>query len=106
MSPKNVFDLIKEAGGIPVLAHPGVTGVDERIQEFIRDGLEGIEVSHTEHPDAAVRHYLKICKKNGLAFTGGSDFHSSNHSKFEVGFPRVPYTAVESLKEKLCKRFL
>ncbi|MDR0331386.1 MAG: PHP domain-containing protein [Chitinispirillales bacterium] len=104
MSPKEVFDLIKRAGGIPVLAHPGVTGVDERIQEFIRDGLLGIEVSHTEHPDAAIRHYLKICKKNGLAFTGGSDFHSSNHSKFELGFPKVTYAAVESLKDKLCKR--
>jgi predicted metal-dependent phosphoesterase TrpH len=104
MSPKEVFDLIKSAGGVPVLAHPGVTKVDERIQEFIRDGLLGIEVSHAEHPDAAVRHYLKICKKNNLAFTGGSDFHSSNRSKFELGFPPVSYAAVESLKEKLCKR--
>jgi predicted metal-dependent phosphoesterase TrpH len=101
MSPKEIFDLIKTAGGISVLAHPGVTRVDERIQEFIRDGLQGIEVSHTEHPDAAIRHYLKVCKKNNLAFTGGSDFHSSNHRKFELGCPRVPYAAVESLKGKL-----
>ncbi|MCL2219346.1 MAG: PHP domain-containing protein [Chitinispirillia bacterium] len=104
MSPKDVFDLIKTAGGIPVLAHPGVTGVDERIQEFIREGLLGIEASHTEHPDAAVRHYLKMCKKNGLAFTGGSDFHSTTHGKFELGIPRVTYTAVESLKDKLAGR--
>ncbi|GBU21183.1 hypothetical protein R80B4_01072 [Fibrobacteres bacterium R8-0-B4] len=104
MSPKEVFDLIKNAGGVPVLAHPGVTKVDERIQEFIRDGLQGIEVSHAEHPDAAARHYLKICKKNGLAFTGGSDFHSGGRSKCELGFPPVPYAAVESLKEQLCKR--
>jgi predicted metal-dependent phosphoesterase TrpH len=103
MSPREVFDLIKTAGGIPVLAHPGVTGVDERIQEFIREGLQGIEVSHSEHPDAAVRHYFKMCKKNGLAHTGGSDFHSSNHSKIELGYPRVTYAAVESLKEKLCQ---
>ena len=104
MSPKEVFDLIKTAGGVPVLAHPGVTGVDERIQEFIRDGMQGIEASHTEHPDAAMRHYLKMCKKNSLAFTGGSDFHSSTHGKFELGTPRVPYAAVESLKEKLAER--
>jgi predicted metal-dependent phosphoesterase TrpH len=103
MSPKEVFDLIKSAGGIPVLAHPGVTGVDERIQEFIRDGLQGIEVNHTEHPEAAVRHYIRICKKNNLAITGGSDFHSSNHNKFELGWPRVTYAAVESLKAKLGK---
>ncbi|MDR0305403.1 MAG: PHP domain-containing protein [Chitinispirillales bacterium] len=101
MSPKEVFDLIKAAGGVPVLAHPGVTGVDERIAEFIRDGLQGIEVYHTEHPRAAERHYLKICKKNDLAFTGGSDFHSSNHNKFELGNLHIPYSAVKSLKEKL-----
>jgi len=105
MSPKEVFDLIKAADGIPVLAHPGVTCVDERIAEFIRDGLQGIEVYHTEHPGAAERHYLKICKKNNLAFTGGSDFHSSNHNKFELGSPRIPYSTVTSLKEKLQNRY-
>jgi len=101
MSPKEVFDLIKAAGGVPVLAHPGVTSVDERIAEFIRDGLQGIEVYHTEHPAAAERHYLKVCKKNNLAFTGGSDFHSTNHNKFDLGNPRIPYAAVNSLKDKL-----
>jgi len=101
MSPKEVFDLIRSAGGVPVLAHPGVTGVDERIQEFIRDGLMGIEVSHSEHPDAAIRHYMKLCRKNNLAFTGGSDFHNSHHNKVEIGHPRVLYSAVESLKAKL-----
>lgn len=103
MSPKEVFDLIKHAGGVPVLAHPGVTSVDERIAEFIRDGLQGIEVYHTEHPGAAERHYLKLCKKNDLAFTGGSDFHSPNHNKFELGNPRIPYATVKSLKDKLAE---
>jgi predicted metal-dependent phosphoesterase TrpH len=103
ITPKDAFDMVKAAGGIPVLAHPGVTGVDERIPEFIRDGMQGIEVSHTEHTEAAIRHYLKQCKKNNLAFTGGSDFHSSNHRKVELGYPRVLYSAVESLKEKLCE---
>jgi len=101
MSPKEVFDLIRSAGGVPVLAHPGVTGVDERIQEFIRDGLMGIEVSHSEHPEAAIRHYMKLCRKNNLAFTGGSDFHSAHHNKVEIGHPRVLYSTVESLKAKL-----
>lgn len=101
MHPKEVFDLIKKAGGIPVLAHPGVTQVDERIPEFIRDGLMGIEVFHTEHPSAVERHYLKIAKKSQLAYTGGSDFHSHNHNKSEIGTPQVPFGAVESLKALL-----
>lgn len=101
MHPKEVFDLIKQAGGIPVLAHPGVTQVDERIPEFIREGLLGIEVYHTEHPSSAERHYSRIAKKHHLAITGGSDFHSSNHNKSEIGIPQVPSLTVKSLKEKL-----
>jgi 3',5'-nucleoside bisphosphate phosphatase len=100
MHPKEVFDLIKNAGGIPVLAHPGVTKVDERIPEFVQDGLLGIEAYHTEHPGASERHYLRIAKKHKLAFTGGSDFHNSNHNKSEIGIPHVPYLAVKSLMEK------
>lgn len=100
MHPKEVFDLIKQAGGVPVLAHPGVTQVDERIPEFIREGLQGIEVFHTEHPGSAERHYARLARKHHLAFTGGSDFHSSNHNKSEIGIPQVPYSTVKSLKEK------
>jgi predicted metal-dependent phosphoesterase TrpH len=103
MHPREVFDLIKQAGGIPVLAHPGVTKVDERIPEFIQDGVLGIETYHTEHSAARQQNYLKIARKNGLAFTGGSDFHNSSHNKSEIGVPRVPYSTVKSLKEALTK---
>lgn len=101
MHPKEVFDLIKQAGGIPVLAHPGVTQVDERIPEFVREGLMGIEVYHAEHTAAAERHYLRLAKKYQLAYSGGSDFHSMNHNKSEIGVPRISYNTVKSLKEKL-----
>jgi 3',5'-nucleoside bisphosphate phosphatase len=101
LHPKEVFDLIRQAGGIPVLAHPGVTGVDERIPEFVRDGLLGIEAFHSEHPAAAERHYVRLCRKYKLACTGGSDFHNSNHNKTEIGMPHVPYSTVKSLREKL-----
>ncbi|NLD94152.1 MAG: PHP domain-containing protein [Fibrobacter sp.] len=100
MHPKEVFDLVKQAGGVPVLAHPGVTHVDERILEFIREGLQGIEVYHTEHPASAERHYTRIAKKHHLAISGGSDFHSSNQNRSEIGIPQVPYATVSSLKDK------
>jgi predicted metal-dependent phosphoesterase TrpH len=101
MQPEEVFRLILGAGGIPVLAHPGVTKVDERIPQFIREGLLGIEVFHSEHSGAVERFYLQYCRKHGLAYTGGSDFHNGNQSKSEIGVPKVPYGAVESLREKL-----
>jgi predicted metal-dependent phosphoesterase TrpH len=100
MHPQEVFHLIRAAGGIPVLAHPGVTKVDERIPQFIREGLMGIEVFHAEHIGAMERHYMQYCRKHDLAYTGGSDFHNGNQSKSEIGRPKVPYSAVESLKDK------
>ena len=100
MHPKEVFDLVKQAGGVPVLAHPGVTKIDDRLGEFIRDGVMGIEAYHTEHSSSHQQNYIKIARKNGLAVTGGSDFHNDNHNKSEIGVPRVPYSAVKGLKEK------
>jgi hypothetical protein len=100
MKPKEVFDLIKEAGGVPVLAHPGVTKIDERLPEFIRDGVLGLEAYHTEHTSASQQNYIKIARKNGLAITGGSDFHNANHNKSEIGVPRVPFSTLKSLKDK------
>jgi len=100
LRPREVFQLILDAGGLPVIAHPGVTGVDERLPEFIGDGLAGIEVYHSEHPAAIRRYYLKYCQKHSLAFTGGSDFHSPAQMKSDLGTPKVPHAAVESLVEK------
>ncbi len=101
IKPHEVFELIRQAGGIPVLAHPGVIRIDDRISQFIKEGLQGIEVFHSEHSPEQERSYLHYCKKNDLAFTGGSDFHNANQNKSEIGHPKTPYSAVESLKEKL-----
>ena len=100
MHPREVFELILAAEGLPVLAHPGITRVDDRIPEFVRDGLAGIEVYHTEQSGEQVEHYLGLCRKYNLACTGGSDFHSATQTKAEIGHPRIPYSTVESLFAK------
>jgi len=100
LTPKEVFRLILDAGGIPVLAHPGITHVDERIPAFIRDGLGGIEVYHSEHSITARKFYMDYCRKRGLAVTGGSDFHSPAQSKAIIGEPKINYSILEKLKER------
>jgi hypothetical protein len=101
MQPREVFELIRAAGGIPVLAHPGVTDVDNLIPGFIRDGLMGIEVYHSEHPRAAQRYYRDYCRKHDLAYTGGSDFHNNAQTRAEIGTPKVSYRVIDSLRNKL-----
>jgi predicted metal-dependent phosphoesterase TrpH len=105
MEPREVFQMILGAGGLPVLAHPGIISVDERIPQFIRDGLAGIEVFHSEHSSTVRKHYARYCQKYNLAFTGGSDFHSLSQMKSEIGMPRVPASVMERLQEKYFEIF-
>ncbi len=98
--PKDGFELILGAGGIPVIAHPGVTKVDELIPQFVKDGLKGIEVFHPEQNHTLKRYYREIAKKYNLIVTGGSDFHTDIQTRAELGFPRLPYSIVDDLKNK------
>lgn len=67
--------IIRKAGGVPVLAHPGNMGKDEYIPLYVKAGLRGIEVYHSEHRAATARKYAVIAEDNGLIMTGGSDCH-------------------------------
>jgi hypothetical protein len=72
---REVIDLIREAGGVAVIAHPGLTRRDELIEYLVRLGVRGLEVYHPKHDFADVSRYLKMCAKFDLFATGGSDFH-------------------------------
>jgi len=99
IAPSEVFQLIIQAGGVPVLAHPALTRVDEHIPQFVRDGLMGIEVMHAEPAPAVERFYRELCGKHGLLMTGGSDYHSPAQSgRVVIGWPRVPAAFVQMLK--------
>jgi predicted metal-dependent phosphoesterase TrpH len=99
IAPRDVFQLILQAGGIPVLAHPALTRVDEHIPQFVRDGLMGMEVMHAEPAPAAERYYRELCGKHGLLMTGGSDYHSPAQSgRVVIGWPRVPAAFAQMLK--------
>ena len=75
LSPTQIITLIQEAGGVPVLAHPGLIGNDTIILEIINVGILGIEVYHPKHDNVQIQKYLTIANNHQLAITGGSDFH-------------------------------
>lgn len=70
--------LIRNAGGVAVLAHPGVQGLEAEIPFWVVGGLQGIEVVHSEHSLDDEKRYRKIAESNSLLMTGGSDFHGEN----------------------------
>lgn len=77
------IDLIKNAGGIPVLAHPKTLAkskeeLQKLIEEMIVAGLEGIEVYHSSHTEAETKIYKELAQQYQLLISGGSDYHGYN----------------------------
>ena len=93
VSPHDAVEIISEAGGIPVFAHPiDVDIADSLTQELVNYGLRGIEAYHRKHSPAAVEHFSTLAEQFGLIVTGGSDFHapSLNHGTILMGKNFVP----------------
>lgn len=98
-SPQEAIKFIKDAGGVPVLAHPYVLHNDELILEFIRLGLMGLEVYYPEHSQGEVNFYLNMAREHNLLVTGGSDCHGKAKPEVRIGSLKIPYELVEKLKE-------
>jgi predicted metal-dependent phosphoesterase TrpH len=75
--PEEAIDWIREAGGVPVIAHPGLYGNDELVKQLIEYGAAGIEAYHSDHTPETEAHYAAMAERHGLIATAGSDFHGS-----------------------------
>ncbi len=96
------LDVIRDAGGMPVMAHPLQYRFDEpELLELVRTlsdgGIVGMECLYSAY-DTQQSEYLKgLAARFGLAVTGGSDFHGAR-KPIEMGTPDVPYELLEKLK--------
>ncbi len=76
MSVYDAIDTVKNAGGVPVIAHPAlIRGYQEIIPKLIGYGVKGLEVFHPENPAQDKKLLLEIVRKYDLLVSGGSDFH-------------------------------
>ncbi|MEG1500840.1 MAG: PHP domain-containing protein, partial [Clostridiales bacterium] len=75
--PFEAVDIIRQVGGVAVLAHPGVGIPDNLLEKLAIYGLGGVEVYHPEHDRRAEQKYLNFARYFRLAALGGSDFHGS-----------------------------
>lgn len=79
VSPQDAVEIIYDAGGIPVIAHPHDLDIAESlIKELMSFGLRGIEAYHRKHSPACVEYFSSMAEELGLIVTGGSDFHAPN----------------------------
>ncbi|CAG0960348.1 5'-3' exoribonuclease [Planctomycetaceae bacterium] len=79
---KSAVDAIHGAGGIAILAHPGLYPNDSAcIDEAIAAGADGLECVHPDHDEVHVQRYTTRARKLGLLISGGADFHGFGHPR-------------------------
>ena len=104
VSPHDAVEIIYDAGGIPVIAHPHDIDIAESlIKELMNYGLRGIEAYHRKHSPACVEYFSSMAEELGLIVTGGSDFHTPNimNGQIILGKNFVPEWVYDKLvKEK------
>ena len=97
MSALEAVELIHQAGGLAVMAHPGLNRTDDIIPALVDAGLDGIECFHTKHSTVMSERYLMIAEKHRLLVTGGSDCHGFSKKQPLIGTVKLPYEHVQRL---------
>ncbi len=97
ISARQAIELIHQAGGLAVLAHPLLNHADHLIPVLAAEGLDGLECFHSKHSEEATRRYLALATQHGLLITGGSDCHGNSKGRPLIGSIKLPYAYVESL---------
>jgi hypothetical protein len=94
-APEEAIGLVHEAGGVAVLAHPGLLKDPlATLHELVTLGLDGVEVWHPKNPPRLRAELLAI----GLLATGGSDFHGDAKPDVALGQERVGYEVLDRLR--------
>jgi 3',5'-nucleoside bisphosphate phosphatase len=110
VGPVRAVELIRGAGGVAVVAHPGLysdrstTGsehglADDVIQAMAAAGMAGIEADHPVHTDAQREHYRDLARALHLVVTAGSDFHGEAKD-LDLGQCTTSRDVVEILRER------
>ncbi len=108
ISPVEAVTLIREAGGLAVLAHPVLYDLSEdhlkqMIQEMKEAGMCGMEAIYSENTPQDERRFLEMADSFDLLVSGGSDFHGANKPDILPGTGKgnlhIPYRLLEEFKK-------
>lgn len=114
LTPGQAAEILHDAGGVAVMAHPGLSKwaepglLADRLAGLKNAGLDGVEVYYSQHTPEQTAQYLEIARDLGMIYTGGSDFHGDPkpHVKLGVVYEGGPAPAeiLGPLKER-AKRY-
>lgn len=108
---QDALDRIRSAGGVPVLAHPGLlafdthSGLADAVGALVGMGLMGLEVFYPDHTPAFTEACRRLARQHDLLMTGGTDFHGALTPEIQMGTGRgdlnVPFALYETLVQHL-----
>ena len=106
LSPAEAAQWIREAGGVPVVAHPGrfIRGGfrwDDAMADLQRQGLEGLEGYYGEYRAAEQKYFVTLAARLGMVVTGGSDYHGTNKPGLHLGRGRGGLQVPDDLLDRL-----
>lgn len=100
LTPDRAIALVHGAGGVAVLAHPGINSMYRYADELAGMKLDGLEVYHYSHSRQQVRQFKELARRFKLLQSGGSDFHGRHDTEGEIGAEPVPLEFLERLKQR------
>lgn len=82
MDPVTAVKLVRDAGGVPVFAHPvasarGRVVGEETFEQMIEAGLLGLEIEHRDNPEVGRKYLRALALEHDLIVTGSSDYHGT-----------------------------
>ncbi len=107
LSPAEASQVIRQAGGIPVLGHPAKLGPRQTIERLLDDGMDGIEVFHSDHDENDVRLLMGIAQERNLLITGGTDSHGPHSDRpIAIGAVNIPRWVGEQVLARAPRRWM
>ncbi len=110
VSLQEAIRMICEAGGIPILAHPGMQVNEDAglLEAIVAAGVEGLEVFSSYHSPEQTQFYLDFARAHGLLFTAGSDYHGKIKPSIQIGSSPcdgLEEEIIQTIKQAIMKRW-
>jgi predicted metal-dependent phosphoesterase TrpH len=111
MEPAQAIQIIHNAGGVAILAHPVLLHLGriqmQKLMTYLCDsGIDALEAIYSTYTMGEEIQMRKLAKENHLIISGGSDYHGANKPNLEIGIGRgrlaVPYdvlSAIQSIRD-------
>jgi len=102
LHPIHAIQYVREAGGLAVLAHPGLLQRDDLLPDLVKAGLSGLEVYYPEHTAVQIKTYLSLAEDYQLVVTAGTDCHGPGREKAHpVASVGLPMHYLQAFRERL-----